>query len=128
MMVITTVLILCSMGLSYYIYVKNDHVKMRDSLKAKFLGLWIASYEKFKVDELYETIIYRPLYRVGHFLVDIVETHVVNGFVKLVTKSVNSGGHFLDETKPEKFEMGILYIMIGLTILVTAVFNAFIFS
>jgi NADH-quinone oxidoreductase subunit L len=128
MMVVTTVLILCSMGLAYYIYVTKDHEKMRDKLKAKFLGLWIISSTKFKVDELYETVIIKPLYQVGHFLVDVVETHVVNGFVKLVTKTVNGSGNFLEETKPEKLEMGILYIIIGLTILVTAIFNAFIFS
>lgn len=128
MMIVTTLLILCSMGLAWYIYVKNDHVKMRDKLKAKFLSLWIISSTKFKVDELYETVIIKPLYQVGHFMVDIVETHVINGVVKLVTKSVTGGGSFLEETKPEKLEMGILYIIIGLTILVTAVFNAFIFS
>ncbi|MBC7537731.1 MAG: NADH-quinone oxidoreductase subunit L [Bacteriovorax sp.] len=127
MMVVTTLLILSSMGLAYYIYVKNDQVKMRDKLKAKFLGLWILSSTKFKVDEIYETIIIKPLYQVGHFLVDIVETHVVNGFVKLVTKTINSGGNFLEETKPDRLEVGILYIIIGLTIIVTAVFNAFIF-
>jgi NADH-quinone oxidoreductase subunit L len=127
MMVVTTILILSSMGLAYFIYVKNDHVKMRDKLKTKFLGLWILSSTKFKVDEIYETIIIKPLYQVGHFLVDIVETHIVNGFVKLVTKTINSGGNFLEDTKPDRLEMGILYIIIGLTIIVTAVFNAFIF-
>ena len=127
MMVITTLLILLSMGLAYYIYVKNDHVKMRDKIKAKFLHLWLWSFNKFKVDELYETIIIKPLYQLGHFLVDIIETHIVNGVVKLITKTVGSSGHFLEETKPERLEMGIIYIMIGLTIIVTAVFNAFIF-
>lgn len=127
MMCVTTALILFSMGLAYYIYVKNDHIKMRDSLKAKFLTLWSISSNKFKVDELYELAIIKPLYQTGHFLVDIVETHVINGVVKLATKVTTEGGQFLDETKPEKLEMGILYIVIGLTILVTAVFNAFIF-
>lgn len=127
MMVMTTILILCSMGAAYYIYVKNDAVKMRDKLKAKFLGLWILSSTKFKVDELYETVFIKPLYQTGHFLVNIVETHVINGFVKLVTKSVGTGGNFLEESKPERLEMGILYIIIGLTIIITLVFNAFIF-
>ena len=127
MMAVTTLLILGSMGLAYYIYVKNDHVKMRDSLKNKFQSLWSFSNNKFKVDELYEFAIIKPLYEFGNFLVDIVETHIVNGVVKLVTKVSTEGGNFLDENKPEKLEMGILYIVIGLTVLITAVFNAFIF-
>jgi NADH-quinone oxidoreductase subunit L len=127
MMVLTTLLILFSMGLAYYIYVKNDHVKMRDKLKAKFLALWILSSTKFKFDEIYEAVIIKPLYQIGHFLVDIVETHVVNGVVRLVTKTISGSGEILEETKPERLEMGILYIIIGLTIIVTAIFNAFIF-
>lgn len=127
MMVVTTLLILLSMGFAYYIYVVNDHVKMRDKLKSKFLGLWILSSTKFKVDEIYETIIINPLYQIGHFLVDIVETHIVNGVVKLVTKTVNTSGTFLEETKPARLEMGILYTVIGLTIILILVFNAFIF-
>lgn len=127
MMVVTTLLILSSMGLAYYIYVKNDHRKMRDSLKEKFKTLWSISHEKFKVDEFYELSIIKPLYNVGHFLVDIIETHVINGVVKIVSKVTVDGGAFLEENKPEKLEMGILYIVIGLTIIVTAIFNAFIF-
>jgi NADH-quinone oxidoreductase subunit L len=127
MMGVTTLLILCSMGLAYYIYVKNDHAKMRDTLKTKFHTLWSISYNKFKVDELYEFAIIKPLYEVGHFLIDVVETHVVNGFVKVVTKFTTSSGQFLDDNKPERLEMGILYIVIGLTVIITAVFNAFIF-
>ena len=127
MMAVTTTLILIAMGLAYYIYVKNDHVKMRDSLKNKFQSLWSASNNKFKVDELYEFAIIKPLYEIGNFMVDIVETHIVNGAVKLVTKATTEGGKFLDDNKPEKLEMGILYIVIGLTVLITAVFNAFIF-
>ncbi|MDO9181490.1 MAG: NADH-quinone oxidoreductase subunit L [Bacteriovorax sp.] len=127
MMVVTTFLILSSMGLAYYIYVKNNEVKMRDKLKAKFLGLWTLSSNKFMVDEIYEAVIIKPLYKVGNFLVDIVETYIVNGFVRLVTKTIGTSGTFLEDTKPDRLEMGILYIIIGLTIIITAVFNAFIF-
>ncbi len=124
---VTTVLILCSMGLAYYIYVKNDHVKMRDSLKLKFNAVWNASHSKFKVDELYEVAIIKPLYETGNFLVNIVETHIINGFIRILTKITTTGGKLLDDNKPERLEMGILYIVIGLAVVVTAVFNAFIF-
>lgn len=127
MMGLTTISILASMGLAYYIYVKNDHRKLRDSLQMKFKTLWSISFSKFKVDELYEVVIINPLYKIGHFLVDIVETHIINGVVKLLTMMTTEGGGFLDDNKPERLEMGILYIVIGLTVLVTAIFNAFIF-
>lgn len=127
LMSVTVVLILCSMGLAYYIYVKNDHQKMRDSLKAKFSNLWSISNNKFKVDELYETVIINPLYKFGGFLVDVIETHVINGVVKALTKGTTETGSYLNETKPEKLDMGILYIVVGMTILITAIFNAFMF-
>lgn len=127
MMGMTTFLILLSMGLAYYIYVKNDKVKMRDKLKEKFSTLWAMSFNKFKVDEFYEQAIIKPLYRVGCFLIEIVEAHIVNGVVNLMTKITLASGDFLDDHKPEKLEIGIFYIVIGLAVLVTAIFNTFIF-
>jgi NADH-quinone oxidoreductase subunit L len=127
MTIATTILILCSMGLAYYVYVKNDENKMRDRLKQKFHTLWEISFNKFKVDELYEVAIIGPLYRFGNILVDFVEAKIINGFIRLVAQGTVETGEFLNENKPEKLEAGILYIVIGLTILVTAIFNAFIF-
>lgn len=126
LMGITTFLILCSMGLAYFIYVKNDKANMRDSLKAKFPALWSASHNKFKVDEMYQAVIIGPLYKFGGFLVDIVETHVINGVVKGVTKVVAQSGNVLDETKPSKLEVGIIYTIVGLAVVIVLIFNAFI--
>lgn len=126
LMGVTTLLILSAIGLAYYIYVKNDHRKLRDTLKNKFLTLWTISNSKFKVDELYETVIIKPLYKLGGFLVDFVEAHVVNGVIKLITKSTTTSGKFLDDTKPSKLEVGIIYVVLGLLIIIAAVFNAFI--
>ncbi len=128
MMSITIFLVFCSMGLAYYIYAKNDHVKMRDQLQKKFMTLWSMSSQKFKVDEFYETVIIHPLYKLGHFLVDIVETHVINGIVKMLTKGTQESGEYLNETRPAKLDIGILYIIVGMTILITAIFNAFMFK
>lgn len=125
MMVATTVLILCSMGLAYYIYVVRDGDKLRDKLKDKFTTLWTISNSKFKVDELYETVIIKPLYAVGGFLVDIVEAYVVNGVIKLLVKGTTESSAFLDENKPDRIDLGILYTIVGLTILITAIFSVF---
>jgi NADH-quinone oxidoreductase subunit L len=127
LMVVTTILILTSMALAYYIYVKNDQNKMRDRLKTKFLPLWKISSDKFKVDEIYEAGIIKPLYAIGNILVDFVEAKIINGFIRGVASGTEDTGKFLDENKPEKIEMGILYIVIGLTLLLTAIFNVFIF-
>jgi NADH-quinone oxidoreductase subunit L len=127
MMVVTTLLILFSMGAAYYIYVKNDHLKMRDNLKSRFLGFWNLSSNKFKVDEIYEAIFVKPLYKVGQFLIAIVETYIVNGLIRFVTRSVKVSGNFLNDNKPERLETGILYAVIGFTLMLIAVFNAFIF-
>lgn len=128
LMVMAVTLILASMGLAYYIYVKNDHVKLRDSLKEKFKSLWSISHDKFKVDEFYELSIIKPLYKLGELLVNFIETKIINGFIHLVAGTTQSSGKFLDENKPDKLEIGILYILVGLTVLLTAVFNTFIFK
>lgn len=125
MMVVTTLLILSSMGVAYYIYVVRDSDKLRDKLKSKFHTLWSISSKKFMVDELYEVAIIKPLYAVGNALVDFVETILINGFIKLVAKGTTESSEFLDETKPDRVDLGILYTIIGLTILITAIFSVF---
>jgi NADH-quinone oxidoreductase subunit L len=125
MMVVTTLLILCSMGLAYYIYVVRHEDKMRDRLKEKFLPLWNISSKKFMVDEIYESAIIKPLYAIGNFLVDIVETYVINGVVKVIVKGSTESSQFIDDNKPDRIDLGILYMIIGLTILITAIFNVF---
>ncbi len=125
MMVVTTVLILLSMSIAYFIYVKNDEVKMRDNLSNKFKGLWSLSNNKFWIDEAYETIIIKPLYMIGELLISVIEMSGINGLIGLVSKSTFGAGQFLDENKPDKIDLGILYMVIGLTILVTAIFNVF---
>jgi NADH-quinone oxidoreductase subunit L len=127
MTILTTLLILCSMGLAYFIYVKNDSNKMRDRLKTKFHSLWEISNNKFMVDELYEMTIIRPLFAFGNMLVDFVEAKIVNGFIRVVAKGTVKSSNYLNDNKPEKLEVGILYIVIGLTVLITAIFNVFIF-
>lgn len=128
MMAITTLLIFSSMGLAYFIYVTNDHVKMRDSLKSKFLTLWGISSNKFKIDELYQAVIIEPLYQVGRFLVNIVENRVINEIIRYVTVATTEGGKSLDEYKPEKLELGIIYIIVGLAVFATAVMNIYLFK
>jgi NADH-quinone oxidoreductase subunit L len=127
MMGLTTFLILGSMGLAYYIYVTNEKVNMKEKLKNKFSTLWGISNNKFKVDEFYELVFIKPLYEFGRLLVDVIETHVINGAVNLVTKITTSSGEFLNEKKPERLDMGIIYIVIGITVILIAIFNAFIF-
>jgi NADH-quinone oxidoreductase subunit L len=125
MMSVTTLMILASMSLAYYIYVVRQKDNLKESLKNKFLTPWKISSSKFKVDEFYELIFIRPLYKFGGFLVDIVETHIINGVVKLFSWVSIESGNFIDENKPDRIDLGILYMVIGLTILITAIFNVF---
>jgi len=125
LMVMTTVLIILSMSVAYFIYVKNDENKMRERLSKKFNGLWSLSHNKFWVDEAYETIIIKPLYMIGELLISVIEMSGINGLISFVTKGTMGTGKFLDENKPDKIDLGILYMVIGLTILVTAIFNVF---
>jgi NADH-quinone oxidoreductase subunit L len=125
MMVVTTLLILSSMGIAYYIYVIRHADNLKEKLKEKFSTLWSISFNKFKVDELYEMAIIKPLYSVGNILVDFVEAHIINGAVNLITKGVSQGSQALDDNKPDRIDLGILYTIVGLTILLTAIFNVF---
>jgi NADH-quinone oxidoreductase subunit L len=125
MMIVTTLLILSSMGLAYYIYVVRHKDNLKDKLKEKFTSLWKISSYKFSVDEIYESTIIKPLYAVGNFLVNFVEANIINGFIRLVVTGTKESSHFLDENKPDRVDLGILYTIVGLTILITAIFSVF---
>ena len=125
MMVCTTILILCSMGLAYYVYAVRDADKLRDKLKDKFKMFWSISSNKFKVDELYEVAIIKPLYAFGNGLIKFVETVIINGFIKNLAKGITATSLLLDDNKPDRIDLGILYMIIGLTILLTKIFSVF---
>lgn len=69
--------------------------RFRNYQRKEETGLGKVLENKWYVDELYESIIVKPLHRLGGFAKDVFEKTVVDGLVNGVGKMVNYGGRQL---------------------------------
>jgi NADH-quinone oxidoreductase subunit L len=82
----TSVLVaLIAMGYAYTKYVKGAHVPVADDQERPALSK--LSYNKFYVDELYDTIIRKPLDYLSVFFYNIVERLGIDGLVNGIAKT-----------------------------------------
>ncbi|AMR31158.1 NADH-quinone oxidoreductase subunit L [Mucilaginibacter sp. PAMC 26640] len=79
LMVISVVLALVAMVYAYIKYVKNVSLPVSDEEERPALAN--LSYHKFYVDELYDTIIRKPLDAISVFFYKVVELSGIDGFV-----------------------------------------------
>jgi NADH-quinone oxidoreductase subunit L len=86
LMGITFILMMLSIYLSYSIFIRRKHVPPEDNILKK--GFMRLAYNKFYVDEIYNTIVIRPLFRLSEFLKNSVD-------IKIFDRIVESFGRFV---------------------------------
>jgi len=79
LMAVSVVGVLISIGVAYQKYVKQNHIPVPDEAPRSFLAK--LSYNKFYFDEIYDTLITKPLDAVSVFLYRIVDNKIVDGIV-----------------------------------------------
>jgi NADH-quinone oxidoreductase subunit L len=89
LMTIATVGALIGIGIAYSMYIKQNQVPSEDS---EIKGVAKVLYNKYYVDEAYETLFVNPLYQLSHFFRKYVET-AVSGFVFGLGKVTNGIGN-----------------------------------
>ncbi len=89
LMAIATVGALIGIGIAYAKYIKQSQVPEEDS---EIKGVAKVLYNKYYVDEAYETIFVNPLYKLSHFFREYVE-RAVSGFVFGLGKVTNGIGN-----------------------------------
>jgi NADH-quinone oxidoreductase subunit L len=90
LMVITFSLIVLTIFITYNIFVKKKHTPPEESILRK--GLLRLAYNKFYLDELYDTIIVKPLNQLSGFLRDTVDLKIFDRIVELTGKLVMYSG------------------------------------
>jgi len=76
-MVISTVIAFIGLGLAYYIYVKKSSVPAEDD---KITGFTKVLYNKYYIDEIYNTLFIKPIYAMADFFNKVVEPFLKNLF------------------------------------------------
>jgi len=79
LMIISVGVALIAMGYAYYKYVSSAHVPVADDQERPALSN--LSYHKFYIDELYDTIIRKPLDAISVFFYKVVELSGIDAFV-----------------------------------------------
>lgn len=70
MMAVSTVIAFIGLGLAYYIYIRKGRVPAEDE---KMKGFTKVLYNKYYVDEIYNTLFVKPMYALANFFEKVVE-------------------------------------------------------
>jgi len=118
LLIITPILVVVSIPISYYYFVKN--VNILNEFKKTNMPLYNFLLNKWYIDELYEQIIVRPLKKTGLFLwkqgdEKTIDRFGPDGFSKIIK---------LISNKAVQFQSGYIYdyafvMLIGLSALIT---------
>jgi NADH-quinone oxidoreductase subunit L len=87
-LVIASCLAFGGLGLAYVLYIVSPEAPAR--LASNLGALYRLSYDKFRVDELYDRLIVRPLFAAAGFLASTIDQGLIDG-------AVNGSGAFVSE-------------------------------
>ena len=90
LMTITLTLILLSIYISYSVFVRKKYIPPPETTKRK--GFRKLAFNKFYIDEIYNTIIVKPLYKLSEFIGDTVEIKIFDRIVESTGKFVMYAG------------------------------------
>lgn len=83
MMAVSTLIAFIGLGIAYNKYMRKKEIPAEDE---KITGFAKVLYNKYYIDEIYNTVFVKPLYALGKFFNNIIETGVskfINGFGQL---------------------------------------------
>ncbi len=89
LMLVTSV---CSLSVAYFSYKKFRDHKTKESATGLLADL---SQNKFYVDEIYETLLLKPLSFVAAWSWKIIDTYLINGTLHFVRNTLGFSGQFL---------------------------------
>lgn len=87
---ITLILVVLSILVSYLIFVRRKHIPYGETVRRK--GFIKAAYNKFYIDDIYNTIIVKPLSRLSEFLQNRIDIKIIDRIVESTGKMVMIAG------------------------------------
>ncbi|CAN5216979.1 NADH-quinone oxidoreductase subunit L [soil metagenome] len=120
LMGLVIVLTLVMIGIAYSMYVKKDEVPAVDQNSTGMLHR--LSYNKYYVDEIYDTIVVKPLYWVSAKFDLIVERMAIDGVVNLTGNTVIDWSKVLRLLQNGSIGFYIFIMVIGIVAMLTITF------
>lgn len=82
-------------------------------------GIAKALYHKYYIDEIYDYVIVKPLFRLSKFSEDVIETLAIDKIVSAVGQSVTAGSHLLRRIQTGSIGFYIFVMVISIIVLLT---------
>ena len=113
----STVVALCSIGLATYIY-KGDSQPVADRLYATFPRLHKWAKNRFYMDDVYQFITHKILFRYVSRTAQWIDENVINGFIDFTAWGANEGGESIRTVQSGDVRQYALWFITGALALV----------
>ncbi len=114
LMGISTGLVIVTIILAYVLYVSKKSLPVAEGKEA---GVQKVLYNKYYIDELYDSIVVKPLKALSDFSGKILDNMLVDGIVNGIGKGVEAGGRALRYTQSGSISTYLFAMVIGIIIL-----------
>lgn len=115
---ITSVVIaVVAIALATFIYAKEKQ-PVADALARRLRGLWTAAYHRFYIDEIYQFITHRIIFRCISTPIAWWDRHVVDGFFNFLAWSSNAGSDSIRTLQSGRVQQYALVFLLGVLALI----------
>ena len=106
-----------AIALATFIYAKEKQ-PVADALARRFRGLWTAAYHRFYIDEIYQFITHRIIFRCISTPIAWWDRHVVDGFFNFLAWSSNAGSDSIRTLQSGRVQQYALVFLLGVLALI----------
>lgn len=115
--VTSVVIAVIAIALATFIYAKEKQ-PVADALARRFRGLWTAAYHRFYIDEIYQFITHRIIFRCISTPIAWFDRHVVDGFFNFLAWSSNAGSDSIRTLQSGRVQQYALVFLLGVLALI----------
>lgn len=109
-----------AIALATFIYAK-DKQPVADALACHMRGLWTAAYHRFYIDEIYQFITHKIIFRCISTPIAWFDRHVVDGFFNFLAWSSNAGSDEIRSLQSGRMQQYAYVFLLGILVLILVV-------
>lgn len=112
LMGVSVAIAIIGVSTAYYFYVKKPEVPK--NFKEKFKGAYKVLLNKYYIDELYESIVVKPIYNISQVFWKVVDVVLVDGFIVGLGRASKAAGEVARLVQTGAIQVYAVFILMGL--------------
>ncbi|MCU0415892.1 MAG: NADH-quinone oxidoreductase subunit L [Cytophagaceae bacterium] len=117
LMAIALILVMATILFTYISYVKKHNIPSADNSESTTLGYKL-SYNKFYIDEIYHSIIVKPLHIASDTVFSFIEKYILDGIVKSIGLGVQKAGSGIRHIQSGSTNTYALFMILGVALVI----------